>query len=150
VHVIEEGFDTGPIVAREEIETPEGVRAPELEERLMALGGRLVVEVLPRLVAGEITPTAQDATKVTLAPVPAAADWVMPTNLPARWAYSFARGVATLGGPLAVQVGGTGERYEVRDAVDYGEETMDARVVVEGGGVVRVRFRPGWVGFRVR
>lgn len=150
VHVMDEGLDTGPVVAREAIATPEGLRAPELEERLMALGGRLVLEALPRLAAGEITPLAQDSTRATAAPVPAAGDWVIPTNLPARWAYTFGRGVATLGGPLVVQIGGTGERYGVRDALGFGGEEMDERVMDEGDGVMRVRFRPGWVRFRVR
>ena len=150
VHGMDAGFDTGPIVAQAAIDVPEGVRAPALEWRLMELGGRLVVEALPKLAAGEIVPAPQDDARATMAPVPRAADWVVPTNLPAGWAFNFARGVAPLGGPLALHVGATGEQYAIRDAVDWAAEgELAAPAVDEGDGVLRVRFRPGWVRFRV-
>ncbi len=146
VHLMDAGFDTGPIVARAEVAVPEGVRAPELEARLMALGGRLVVEALAGLAVGTTVPTPQEDALATRAPVPAAADWVVPTNLPGRWAFSFARGVAPLGGPLMLLVGATGGRYPIRDALGYAaDERMEAPVEDEGGGVLRARCRPGWV-----
>lgn len=149
VHRMDGGFDTGPIVAQEAVDVPPGVRAPDLERRLMEIGGRLAVGALPRLAAGELVPTPQPEADATRAPIPTAGDWAMPTTLPAAWAYAFARGVAPLGGPLAVLIGATGERRPVRDALGWGSEAMDAAVVDEGEGVIRVRFRPGWVRLRV-
>ena len=149
VHLMDAGFDTGPVVAQAAIAVPAGVRAPALERRLMELGGRLLVATLPRLAAGEIAAVAQDAAAATAAPTPTAGDWAVPTNLPARWAFNFVRGVAPLGGPLTVEVGATGERHAVRDAIDLDEDgRMGVPAVNEGGGVLRVRFRPGWVRFR--
>jgi len=56
VHVMDGGLDTGPVLAQERLAVPPGVRAPELERELMALGGRLLAELLPRLASGEAEP----------------------------------------------------------------------------------------------
>ncbi len=150
VHQMDAGFDSGPIVAQAGIAVPPEVRAPDLEARLMALGGELLVESLPRLAAGTLRPRSQPDTPATTAPVPSAADWALPTDLPAGWAWGFARGVAPLGGPLTVLVGATGESIPVRDALDHHPAAGPPEPVVrEGEGVVRVRFRPGWVRFAV-
>jgi len=142
------GFDTGPVVAQTAVDVPLGMRAPDLEAWLMALGGDLLVEALPRLAAGTLVPTAQDDAQATAAPVPKAADFVIPTNLPAGWAWGFARGVAPLAGPLAVLVGAMGERIDVGDALAHDPAAaMGKPVVWEENGTVRVRFRPGWVRF---
>ena len=146
VHLMDAGFDTGPIVAQAAIDVPEGIRAPDLEGRLMALGARLLTDALPRLAAGAIAPVPQDDALATFAPVPSAADFVVPTNLPARWAYTFVRGVAPLDGPLTLHVGPTRQRYPIRDALDHAPDgVIEEPVVDEGSGVLRVRFKPGVV-----
>ncbi|MBA3644027.1 MAG: hypothetical protein H0W59_08180 [Chloroflexia bacterium] len=150
LHQIDAGFDTGPVLARATLPVPFGVRAPALEQQLMALGGDLLVDVLPRFEEGSIAPIPQDASAATVAPVPEAADWLVPTTLPAAWAYAFARGVAPLGGPLTLAVGATRRSYPIYDALAYtAAEPMTEPVVVERPGVIRVRFRPGWVRSRV-
>lgn len=148
VHLMDAGLDTGPIVAQATYDVSPGIRAPELETRLMILGGQILVDALPKLASGALSPTPQDDALVTPAPVPGAADFMVPTNLPAGWAYAFVRGVAPLGGPLAVLVGTTGRRLPVRDALDHDPFEAMAKPVSEvRPGVVRVRFRPGWVRF---
>ena len=150
VYRMDAGLDTGPVVAQEAIDVPEGIRAPELERRLNKRGARLLADTLPKLAAGAITPVPHDDALATSAPLPTAADYAVPTNLPARWAYAFVRGVAPLGGPLELLVGATGERYRLRDAVDYEPDGGMAEPVVDvGAGVLRVRFRPGVVRFTV-
>ena len=60
VMLMDEGIDTGPVLAtREEPIGPED-DAGALGERLARLGGALLVETLPRLAAGGIESTAQD------------------------------------------------------------------------------------------
>ena len=148
VHRMDAGLDTGPIVAQASMTVPQGIRAPDLERALMALGGRLLVQALPALAAGTLVPQPQSAEGASYAPAPAPADWTMVTSLPAAWAWRFARGVAPLGGPLPVIAGGAA--IPVADALAWSAEgTLPERVVREEDGTLRVRFSPGWVRFRV-
>jgi methionyl-tRNA formyltransferase len=147
VHRMDAGLDTGPMVAQAELPVVAGVRAPDLERELMAMGGQLLIAALPALEAGTLRPRAQSAQGVSLSPVPAAADWTISPLLPAAWAWNFARGVAPLRGPLTVVAGGT--VIPVADALDWStDERLPERVIDEGNGTVRVRFAPGWVRFR--
>ena len=148
VHRMDAGLDTGPIAAQAELAVTEGIRATDLERELMTLGGRLLIEALPALAAGDLRLRRQSPEDVTHSPVPAPADWIMPASLPAAWAWRFARGVAPLRGPLTAIAGGA--VIPVRDAVDWSpDEPLPERVIAEGDGTVRVRFSPGWVRFRV-
>jgi methionyl-tRNA formyltransferase len=148
VHRMDTGLDTGPIVAQAEIAVVEGVRATDLEQELMTLGGQVLLEALPALAAGALRLRAQPAHGISYSPVPSAADWTMPSSLPAAWAWRFARGVAPLRGPLtAVTPGAT---IPVREALDWApDERLPERIIAEGNGTVRVRFTPGWVRFRI-
>jgi methionyl-tRNA formyltransferase len=157
VHQMEGGFDTGPILAQQPMAIPVGSRAPELARTLMAAGGRLVAELLPELARGAVMARPQDDSLATPAPVPAAADFELPTTWPAERAYAFAAGVAPLGGPLAVRLA-TGERLPVRDATIYAVDDSIAPPPVsgakhpgewldEGQGIIQVRFSDGWVRF---
>jgi methionyl-tRNA formyltransferase len=151
VHLMDAGFDTGPILAQIAIATPFGARAGTIERELMALGGELLDETLPKLAAGTIVPVPQDDALSTAAPVPTAVDFVVPTNLPAAWSYAFVRGVAGFAGPLTVLAGSPSRPVRIVDAVDFSPDAeMDEPVMDEGNGQVRVRFRPGVVRFRLR
>ncbi len=144
IHLLNEDLDTGPVVAQEAIDLPEGIRLPELETRLMELGGDLLVEAIRRLHTSQIRAVPQDNAQATDAPAPTAADFAVPTNLPARWAYRFVRGVAPLGGPLELLVLATGTRYPLADALGYDASDIQSEPVRdEGNGVLRVRFQPG-------
>lgn len=146
VHRMDAGWDTGPILAQARFPVPADPRAPDLERALMTLGGRLLVEALPRLVDGSLRPVSQDDLAATAAPVPAPADWWLLTSLPAAWAWRFARGVAPLGGPLAVQ-GGFG-LLPVRDPVAFDPRERPATPLTEhADGTITARFSPGWVRF---
>ena len=147
VHRMDEGFDTGPIVAQAEMPVPAGIAAPDFERALMTLGGSLLVDALPALAAGTLQPWPQPSVGVSQAPLPRPADWTMISSLPAAWAWCFARGVAPLGGPLTAIAGGTAIR--VAAALDWSaDERLPEPVLDDNDGTVRVRFSPGWVRFR--
>jgi len=151
IHRIDESLDTGPIVAQATIPVPLGIEEPALEHNLMAMGGALLAETLPAIASGTIAPIPQDDTLATSAPSPTRQDFIIPTNLPARWAYGFARGVAWRDGPLTLHVVATSQRYQVERVIDYDDEgILPAPVVEQGGGVLRARFRPGTARFLVR
>ncbi|MBA3415647.1 MAG: hypothetical protein H0U10_10525 [Chloroflexia bacterium] len=146
VHRLDAGWDTGSVVIQRAVAVLAGVRAPDLERDLMALGGTLLVEALPLLAAGRLVPIPQDDAQATRAPVPAPADWLVPTDLPAGWAFNFVRGVSPLGEPLAVR--GPFGIVPVRDAVaHHPTERPDVLLEERPGGILRVRFSPGWVEF---
>ena len=149
VHQMDAGFDTGPILLQESLPVPDGIRAGELEDRLMAIGARALAAALPECASGALQPRPQQDEDATLAPFPIPDDWIISPLLPAAWAWRFARGVALLGGPLRVV---TIERViPVADAVAWSAaERPDAAVIDVGDGTVLVRFSPGWVRFCVR
>ncbi len=150
LHVLDVGFDTGPILAQEAVDIPSGIRAPDLEAQLAELGASMLVPALQDLAAGRVTPRDQDHSRETRAPIPTGADWLVPTNLPAGWAYGFIRGVALLGGPLTLLVMSTGERLPIADA-DWVEPFGRMEIALKRDGVrVTVRFRPGTAGITLK
>jgi methionyl-tRNA formyltransferase len=68
VMAMDEGLDTGPILAMREIPIAPDDDAGSLGARLATLGGVLLVEALLQLADGTARPRAQEATGVTLAP----------------------------------------------------------------------------------
>lgn len=62
---MDEKMDEGDILAQEEIELSGKETMPELTERLAELGGKMLVDVTPRWVNGEIRPQKQDHSKAT-------------------------------------------------------------------------------------
>jgi len=71
VMLMDEGLDTGPVLAVREDAIRPGDDAGALGERLAVIGGALLVETLPRWAAGEIEPTSQeDAGGVYAAKIP--------------------------------------------------------------------------------
>lgn len=149
VHRMDEGLDTGPILAQRRVAIPDAATAPSLERELMGIGGDLAAALLPRLAAGEALGMPQDHAAATVAPSPAAADWLMPSTLPAGWAWRFARAVAPMGGPLAAVAGGRVMPVGSPVAMDDLQRLPDA-VTVHDDGTVTVRFSPGWVRFVAR
>ena len=66
---MDEGMDTGPVLACESLEIGADETAGELAPRLAALGAELVRKELVRYVLGELTPRPQDHALATMAPL---------------------------------------------------------------------------------
>jgi methionyl-tRNA formyltransferase len=58
---MDEGLDTGPVLAMEELALDGTERTPELTERLFALGARLLESAVPAYVEGQLRPQPQSA-----------------------------------------------------------------------------------------
>lgn len=67
IMLVDEGLDTGPVLARTTCEIQPDDTAASLEGKLSALGADLMGRTLPGWLAGEITPRAQDDHLATLA-----------------------------------------------------------------------------------
>ena len=148
IHLVDEGLDTGPIVAQEQIDVPDGIRYAELETRCAELGGKLLVRSLRELHRGTAHLMQQDEAKSSYLPVPTAEDYVVPAaEWTARRVYNFVRGVALPGQPVQLVV--NGGFVKAVDAISYSHEDIDtgASLAHEGtaGEVMRVRCMDGWV-----
>jgi methionyl-tRNA formyltransferase len=60
IMLMDAGMDTGPVLTQAEQAIQPDDTTASLSERLASQGARLLVETLPRYLAGEITPTPQD------------------------------------------------------------------------------------------
>jgi methionyl-tRNA formyltransferase len=65
---MEEGLDTGPMLAQAHLPIRPDDTTGTLTTRLAELGAQMLSEALPRWIAGEITPQPQDHSRATLAP----------------------------------------------------------------------------------
>ncbi|MCS7324561.1 MAG: methionyl-tRNA formyltransferase [Thermoflexales bacterium] len=68
IMLMDEGLDSGPILAQRETPICPNDTAGTLTARLAELGAALLVETLPHWISGAIVPQPQDPTRVTLAP----------------------------------------------------------------------------------
>ena len=88
-----EGLDTGPILAQRELPIYQDETAGELEERLAQLGAELLLEILPAYLSGELQPRPQPEEGVTLTrrlqKEAAALDWQQPARLLERQVRAF-------------------------------------------------------------
>ena len=67
--LMDAGMDTGAMLLQEHVAIGPQETAGELAVRLAAIGGRLLVETIEKLKAGTVTPTPQDHSQATLAPM---------------------------------------------------------------------------------
>jgi methionyl-tRNA formyltransferase len=141
IMLMDEGLDTGPILSQAEVDiTPEDTTA-SLTEKLGQLGGQLLLDTLPRWVAGDVQPMKQDEGRATYAGLlrrqDGRIDWMEPAERIARrcralhpWpgAFTFWNGkrLKVLGArPLSVNVPaeapGKVVQFDSRIAVVAGE-----------------------------
>lgn len=148
IHLMDEGLDSGPIVAQEHISVPDGIRYAELEARCAELGGKLLARSLWELYRGSAHLTQQDESKSSYLPMPSGEDYIVPVEeWTARRVYNFVRGVASSEQPVTLTV--DGRIINVVDAISYSREDIDApdNLVSEAhtGEVIRVKCDGGWV-----
>ncbi len=65
---MDEGMDTGAVLARASLPIADTDTTATLDAKLAGLGASLLAENWPAILAGQLVPTAQDSTLVTLAP----------------------------------------------------------------------------------
>jgi methionyl-tRNA formyltransferase len=143
IHLMDDGLDSGPILAQQRMAVPDAMNAVTLEHYLFEIGAHMIVELVSRVLAGDAAFTPQDASAATYQPVPSAHDWIISPLLPAAWAWRFTHGVASLQGPLVVQT--RGQLVPVRRAISWSEHGVPPGDVPAESIVIQ--FHPGWVVF---
>jgi methionyl-tRNA formyltransferase len=78
------GLDTGPILGARAVPIARDETGQSLHDRLAALGGPLLVELLPAYLSGAITPQPQDEAQATYAPMLTKDDGRIDWTQPAR------------------------------------------------------------------
>ena len=93
IMLMDEGVDTGPILSQQTLEITAQDTTASLTEKLGHLGAQLLLDTLPRWLAGEITPQEQDEGQATYAPVlrkeQGRIDWTEPAELIVRRCRAF-------------------------------------------------------------
>ena len=90
---MDEGLDTGDILLPGTIPIAPDDTAASLAEKLAALGGRLLVEAIDRLKAGNLPPLKQDDSQATLAPLLCKQEGIIDWQKPAETISGLIRGL---------------------------------------------------------
>ncbi|MEM9188427.1 MAG: methionyl-tRNA formyltransferase [Myxococcota bacterium] len=98
---MDEGMDTGPVLAVRRTPIGPEETAGELAERLSGLGGVIIRDELPRFLAGELTAEAQDHSAATMAPLLSKSDGRIDWRAPASDVHNRVRGLAPWPGAFA-------------------------------------------------
>jgi methionyl-tRNA formyltransferase len=99
---MDEGLDTGPVLATHEEPINDDDTTSTLAERLSVSGATLMAATLPRIADGSLTPVAQDNAEASLAPPLRKEDGLLDFARTARLVSAQARGVDPWPGATAV------------------------------------------------
>ena len=146
IHVMDEGFDSGEIVAQESFDLPDGLSGVAAEQRSTVIGGRLMTAALRDLRDGTLSRRPQPPGG-SYEHWPAPDDWRIDAGWPARRAFNFMRGTAEWGQPYIVGAGG--EEIALTTAIAYDSDAVLGESVVRTGDEVLIQLAPGVLRARV-
>jgi methionyl-tRNA formyltransferase len=141
IHLMDEGLDTGPLLAQERVAIAEGIGEARLERLLAERGGRLLAESVQALAAETARPTPQDERRATQFGFPRPEDYTIHPEWPARRAYTFASGLIARGVPLMVVL--PEARFQVIEPLGYEPEAALGEPWHLTGDVLRLQCAPG-------
>ena len=84
IMLMDEGMDTGAILAQREVPIRSGTTAVELSDQLAHLGARTLIEILPAYLRGTLAAIPQDDSKKSFAPKLTKQDSLLDFRLPAQ------------------------------------------------------------------
>ena len=104
VHWMDATLDTGDIAAQADVMLPNGIDGPGADQRLAAIGGGLLVDVLDAIERGEDLRQTQPPGG-SYQPWPQAEDFRLDRAWSARRTFNFMRGTAEWGRPYRLTIG---------------------------------------------
>lgn len=137
---LDEGMDTGDMLAVRKVEIPPEMTAGELFDALAPVGAELLAETLLKLDAGEITPLKQDESKATYAPMISKEAAVIDYNKSAKSVVDLVRGLDP--NPVA-RTDINGSRLKVYKAAVGDLTERPAGEAYEKGGAIAVACGDG-------
>jgi methionyl-tRNA formyltransferase len=149
LHFLDEGLDTGDIVAQTAFDWPDGISGADLERRCAVEGAKLLLTAVEQLgLVGDLPRRPQPQPGSSYFSWPAEQDLIIPTHWPARRAFNFIR-AAGADWPLVIELGeeakrrGGGERFLIRAASSFDvQATLDQPYLLRGDEL-SVQFMPG-------
>lgn len=140
LHLMDQTFDTGPIVAQAPVTISDGISGPEADRLLALHGGRLLVEVL-QAARHSALPQRSQPSAGSVAPWPSDDDFHLDPRWSAQRAFNFMRGTAEWQRRYTLPVDGS--HIVLQSALAYTPNaTLDAPYVREHGTIF-VQFTPG-------
>jgi methionyl-tRNA formyltransferase len=147
IHLMNEGMDSGDILAQESIEIVDGISYAQLESECALRGGVLLARTVWELYEGRAIRVPQDEARSSYHAFPTAEDFVIHADeWSASHVYNFICGVADWGGPVTLLAGG--ESFAVQKAISYSHEdisTNRGEAYCWRGEELWVRCKIGWV-----
>ncbi|MBE7474705.1 MAG: hypothetical protein DPW09_01800 [Anaerolineae bacterium] len=141
LHFMNEGLDSGDIVAQTAFDWPDGISGRELEQRCAAEGGVLLLEAVRQLAeTGQLPGRPQPREGSSYFSWPTDQDLVIPSDWEARRAFNFARAAAEEW-PLVIAAGE--QHFPVGRALGYETDLMLDQPYRFEEGEVWIQFRPG-------
>ncbi|HMD00247.1 MAG TPA: formyltransferase family protein, partial [Ferruginibacter sp.] len=124
IHVMDEGLDSGAIVAQEAIEIPDGINYSELEKLSAVLGGKLLAQSVWEMYNGIAVLVRQDETKSSYNAFPREDDFVVPVaDWNARHVYNFICGVSSWEMPIHLLI--SAKTIRIKKVISYSHKTID-------------------------
>jgi methionyl-tRNA formyltransferase len=126
IHLIDEGMDSGDILAQEPVPVPDGISYDALEFQCTQQGKTLLARTIWKLYNGQAVRTPQDPTRSSYHPFPAQKDFsLVAEDWAARYIYNFVRGIHTWENPILLQ---TGKKiFHVHDALAYRQNGQESK-----------------------
>lgn len=142
LHFMNERPDAGDILLQAEAPFADGITGSEAERLCALAGSRLMVEGVKLLSGGQPPRQKQNESEATYFPHPTRADFVIPTNWPARQAFNFMRGANGWRWPFEIHAGD--RAFHVREAIDFSPDAVLGEPYrFESDEPLQVQFSPG-------
>jgi methionyl-tRNA formyltransferase len=145
---MDEGMDSGDILAQAVVEIPGGISYTQLELQCAIRGGELLAKAVWEIYEGRAARVAQDETGSSYQSFPRDEDYIVPV---AEWSashvYNFICAVVDWGGPVRLHAGG--EYFVVHKAISYSlENVCDSwgAGYCWRGEELWIRCKSGWIG----
>jgi len=126
---ITEKLDAGPILAQKEIEISQKETFASLHNKLAEFGAELLIEAIPKLLAGKLPPLPQDETKATYTKILKKDDGKIDWQKPAKEIERKVRALNPWPGTYTIY---NGKRLKILKAESSGERLTIQEVQLEG------------------
>ncbi|MEO8955654.1 MAG: methionyl-tRNA formyltransferase [Ktedonobacteraceae bacterium] len=148
IHLMDEGMDSGDILAQRVIPVPTAISYAQLESQCALQGGALLAHTVWELFHGRTLQVPQDESKSSYHSFPREEDYdVSVAEWSAAHVYNFICGVGTWGGTIKLHI--DDRVFQVRQAISYSQETQgkwSGKTLFWEGAELWLPCKTGWVG----